>query len=72
VHYENICPNLIFSDVKRLDRVFYNLLLYFIDTNETASIKIKVSGLAHASTSDKKKIKVFKEEFIIFYHSKSA
>ena len=34
LEYDSSCPDVIFSDAKRLERVFYNLLLYFVDTNE--------------------------------------
>lgn len=42
VQYDTNAPKQVNSDLKRLDRVFYNLLLYFIDTCEAASINIRV------------------------------
>ncbi|KAL4483867.1 hypothetical protein ABPG72_006242 [Tetrahymena utriculariae] len=57
LQYDSVCPSIIYSDVKRLDRVFYNLILYFIDTNDKAFIKIKVLP-SFSNNSSKKQLKV--------------
>ncbi|KAL4437682.1 hypothetical protein ABPG74_012357 [Tetrahymena malaccensis] len=57
LQYDSVCPSIVYSDFKRLDRVFYNLILYFIDTNDKAYIKIKVLP-SFLNNSSKKKLKI--------------
>ncbi|EAR89911.2 transmembrane protein, putative (macronuclear) [Tetrahymena thermophila SB210] len=57
LQYDSVCPQVVYSDVKRLDRVFYNLILYFIDTNDKAYIKIKVLP-SFSNSTPKKKLKI--------------
>ena len=60
LEYDKSCPDVIFSDFKRLERVFYNLLLYFVDTNEQASVVVKVSSLSLLTNPDNKRLRVTK------------